>query len=324
MEQENLVEKENKEVRLVKEDSSKSFTHQRPAPSTKPPTQRARSSQKFESVKITTETIRKYICPTATDQELFMFSEKCRINGLNPFAGEAYLVKYDKSPAQMIISEGGLNKKIQSIPGLISISDGIIIEDEKGEVHEVVGEFYSSKQKLVGAWARVEIGGKAPYYVKVRLEDYDKDKSTWKSIKARMITKVARVHCIRRSIPGLQGIYIEAEIGAIEPNDSVQNKKDVSEPQSLSAPKQNETDKFGQDTGPEQSEMVNSVLEMISKIANGSKDVALKILETSSEYESNGTKIPGVQNLVGVSDNRLFYIHKKVVEMFKQWESENA
>lgn len=49
---------------------------------------------------ITAEDIKKYICPMATDKEVFMFLNICKMYNLNPFKrGEIYLIKYSPSQA---------------------------------------------------------------------------------------------------------------------------------------------------------------------------------------------------------------------------------
>ena len=52
---------------------------------------------------ITAEDIKKYFCEKATDKEVFMFLQVCKMCNLNPFKREAYLVKYkDDQPAQIL------------------------------------------------------------------------------------------------------------------------------------------------------------------------------------------------------------------------------
>jgi len=51
---------------------------------------------------LTVEDIKKYICPAATEKELFMFLNICKTMKLNPFLREAYLVKYGNAPASIL------------------------------------------------------------------------------------------------------------------------------------------------------------------------------------------------------------------------------
>jgi hypothetical protein len=45
------------------------------------------------------------------DADLVQFIQICKFNQLNPFIGEAYLVKYGDSPAQMVVSKEALMKR---------------------------------------------------------------------------------------------------------------------------------------------------------------------------------------------------------------------
>ena len=51
----------------------------------------------FEKVMISPEHIRRYICPTATLQELYIFMSVCRHQGIDPIS-EAYFVKFNDQP----------------------------------------------------------------------------------------------------------------------------------------------------------------------------------------------------------------------------------
>jgi phage recombination protein Bet len=167
------------------------------------------------SVELTKETIKTYLCPKATDQECMMFFEKCKLHKLNPFAGDANLVKYgDKAAAQMIVTEQAWNRKLQEMPGVVGIRDGLILKNKDGSIKEVEGEFYMDEE-LVGAWCEVKIKDKEPVIGKIRLADYDKKQAIWNSNKARMINKTCRVHAIRKAIPDMAGLYIEAEMDAV-------------------------------------------------------------------------------------------------------------
>src|SRR3990167_11338941 len=53
---------------------------------------------------ITNEDIKKYICPIATDKEIFLFLNICKMYQLNPFKREIYLVKYtSEAPATTLV-----------------------------------------------------------------------------------------------------------------------------------------------------------------------------------------------------------------------------
>ena len=51
------------------------------------------------------ETVKNYICPRATQQEILMFLELCKAQKLNPFIRDAYLVKYGDQAANIIVGK---------------------------------------------------------------------------------------------------------------------------------------------------------------------------------------------------------------------------
>jgi len=163
-------------------------------------------------IQVTKETIKQYICPAANDQELAMFSQMCIVHELDPFVGDAYLVKYGSKAAQMIVSEQTYNRKMHAIPGYAGCEDGIIIQKENGSIEDRVGEFHLDNEKLVGGWAKIHIKGKEPVLARVRLDDYDKKQSTWNDLKARLINKIARINAVRKAAPEMGGLYVKEEL----------------------------------------------------------------------------------------------------------------
>ena len=54
------------------------------------------------NVAVTADDVRKYFCASATEKEVGMFLQICKLNNLNPFLREAYIVKYGESPATIV------------------------------------------------------------------------------------------------------------------------------------------------------------------------------------------------------------------------------
>ena len=61
-------------------------------------------------------TVKNYIAPGATDQEVLYFIELCKAQKLNPFVRDAYLVKYGTQPAQIIVGKDVFLKKAGENP----------------------------------------------------------------------------------------------------------------------------------------------------------------------------------------------------------------
>ena len=73
-----------------------------------------------QDVKLSYSIVRNYLTkgnPNVPDQDVVQFMQICRYNSLNPFLGEAYLVKYGDSPAQMIgLYEADCIRKLMTSP----------------------------------------------------------------------------------------------------------------------------------------------------------------------------------------------------------------
>lgn len=67
-------------------------------------------------VEITHDDVVQYLCPTATVQEVGLFLQLCQAQRLNPWIGEAYLVKYGDSAAQMQVGKEAFTKRAAANP----------------------------------------------------------------------------------------------------------------------------------------------------------------------------------------------------------------
>lgn len=173
---------------------------------------RARAIQQADS-DLTNDNVRKYICPTATDNELFMFLKLCEARNLNPFIKEAYLVKYNNSPATLIVGKDAFTKKAEDHPAFDGFEAGIIIKTDNGLVYRE-GQFVDKGEHLVGGWASVARSDrKIPFRSEVSMTEYNTGKSSWAKIPATMIRKVALVQALREAFPSdLGGCYDSAEM----------------------------------------------------------------------------------------------------------------
>lgn len=171
-----------------------------------------------EEVTLTRQIVRSYLArgnDAVSDADIVQFISLCRVNQLNPFIGDAYLVRYksDNGPAQtqMIISKSAFMKRAESDPRYEGFQAGIIIRRD-GKIIEEEGSFFVPGDELIGGWAKVYNGRKFPAYIRVRLNEYDKSKSTWKGMPATMIRKVAIAQAFREAFPMKVGnMYIPEE-----------------------------------------------------------------------------------------------------------------
>jgi len=175
---------------------------------------------------LTQEGVKNYLCPKASDSDLYLFITFCKSRHLNPFIREAYLVKYsDTAPASIVTSKDTFFKRAESISTYDGIKSGIIFR--KG-TQIICREGYCLVKELgetlVGGWAEVyRRDRKIPTRVEVSMQEYEGKKfnwktktqetnSMWKNKPATMITKVAEVQALRKTFPNdFMGMYTPEE-----------------------------------------------------------------------------------------------------------------
>lgn len=169
-----------------------------------------------EDVNLSLQIVRNYLTRSqaaVTDAEVVQFISLCRANQLNPFIGDAYMVKYGSEPAQMIISKAAFMKRGESAPQFAGYQAGVILLRDK-QVVEEEGSFFLPGDTLVGGWAKVyRTDRKNPIVARVRLQEYNKGKSTWAVMPGTMIRKVAIAQAFREAFPfAVEGMYTPEEM----------------------------------------------------------------------------------------------------------------
>lgn len=155
-----------------------------------------------------------------TDKEIFIFLQLCKYRKLNPFVGEAHLVKYGNK-AQQVVGKDVFIKRLNRNPKNEGWNSGVIIKTKDNKVIEREGTFYLDDEKLVGAWIKIYIKGwKEPHKHTVRLRDYfrttndNKAMGQWGKMPGVMIEKCCIVAGIRKAFPEeFSGMYTSDEIG---------------------------------------------------------------------------------------------------------------
>lgn len=178
-------------------------------------------SVKVQERKLSVEDVKRYLCPKATDQELFLFVQLCRSQGLDPWRKEAYLIKYGDGPASIVVGKDLFTRRAQANPKFAGFKSGIIVyrkdpEDKEAKWEEVFidGSYKRPSDKLSGGWAEVFLKGyKAPIKVTVSLEEYNRSQAMWNKMPCTMIRKVALVQALREAFPEeLGGLIDESEV----------------------------------------------------------------------------------------------------------------
>lgn len=144
-----------------------------------------------------------------TDGEVMMFLALCKENRLNPFTREAYLIKYGNNPANMVIAKDVYMKRAKRNPYFKGFKAGICVLNKDGEYEEREGTIVLPEERLIGGWAEVYLANlSVPNKVTASLAENSKGQSTWKTMPALMIRKVALVQALREVLPEeLGGLY---------------------------------------------------------------------------------------------------------------------
>lgn len=172
------------------------------------------------TVELDADTVRNYLTNgngKATDQEVAMFINLCKYQGLNPFLREAYLIKYDdKAPASTVVGKDAFTRRAAQIPECKGWSAGVAVVTQKNEYQEREGTIVLPGERLVGGWCAVgREGWQHPFKSTVNLSEYNTGKSMWAKMPATMIRKVAIVQALREAFPDkFQGMYDQSEMGA--------------------------------------------------------------------------------------------------------------
>lgn len=178
-------------------------------------------------VRLTPGMVKKYLTNgdgNVTDQEVIMFINLCKYQGLNPLVRDAYLIKYGNSkPATIVTSKDAIMKRAMKNPRYAGHTAGVVVIKENDTTPEYrVGSLVLAGEYLVGGWAKTFIQGySVPIETVVGFEEYagktkeGKLNSMWASKPGTMIRKVALVASLREAFPDdLQGMYASEEVNA--------------------------------------------------------------------------------------------------------------
>ncbi len=170
---------------------------------------------------LTVDLIQSLINPLATVEEAKFFLELCKSQDLNPFIGEAYLIKYGTGAATYVVGKDAHLKRAEQQESFDGFKAGIIIQTADGVLEEREGSFYiKDKERLVGGWAEGRRDDIELYFrSKVSLDEYEGRKGDgsvtkmWNTKPGTMIRKVALVQVLREMYIGLLGgMYDISEI----------------------------------------------------------------------------------------------------------------
>jgi phage recombination protein Bet len=114
------------------------------------------------------DTVRRYLCANATDQEVTLFLNQCVMFGLNPFKREIYLIKYGTSAATHVVGYESYLKRADRTHQWAGMESGTV-DDKDGHP--------------VKAWARVyrKDWGERSLYHEVDFSEYCQYADIWEN-----------------------------------------------------------------------------------------------------------------------------------------------
>lgn len=165
-----------------------------------------------------------------TPDEFLLYAARCQTRKLNPFTKECYPIKYAGANTDVAIIENWNNflRVADESPEFDGMEDGVVVENEKGVLSDIVGTIVPKEYKLIGGWAKVyRKDRKMPFVARLDLDEfakkhkYDKGdqkkgdlQGTWATMTSYMINKCAKSIALRLAFPAqLAGAYIAEEFG---------------------------------------------------------------------------------------------------------------
>lgn len=176
-------------------------------------------------ITLTPQVVRDYLVSgnkeSVTLQEVVMFMNLCKYSGLNPWAREAYCIKYGNEPATMVVGQEAYQKRAESNASYDGIEAGIIVINASGEVIYRTGTLKLPNEEIVGGWAEVYRKDRShSTRMEVSFDEYAGRKKdgtlngNWQKKPATMIRKVAKVQALREAFPSaFGGFYAAEEVG---------------------------------------------------------------------------------------------------------------
>lgn len=181
-------------------------------------------------ITLTPQIVKNYLVSgnkdNVTMQELAMFINLCKYSKLNPWAKEAYCIKYGNEPATMVVGKEAFQKRAEANPNFDGAESGIIVENsDTGEITYRIGTMKLKNEIVIGGYAEVWRKDRShSTRIEVSFDEYagrKKDGSLngqWSKKPATMIRKVALVQALRETFPSsFGGMYTAEEQGQEEP-----------------------------------------------------------------------------------------------------------
>jgi len=148
-----------------------------------------------------------------TPQEAMLAIKICQSEGLNPFTGEVYFIKYGGQQMQVVMAWTTLWARVTADPRYAGHREGLL--DTNGTECSIMTPWAG----VGGAFCEIFVTGTVrPIRVEIRKDEYDTGKAMWKSgadggKRVTMIIKTAREQAARQFRPRENKLYGADEVG---------------------------------------------------------------------------------------------------------------
>ena len=177
-----------------------------------------------QKVELSPEVVREYMVSgnkeNVTIKEIIMFMNLCKFSGLNPWAKEAYCIKYGNEPATMVVGKEAYLKRAEANDSFDGFESGVIVFNKTDQTMNYrEGCVCLPEEDIIGGWAKVYRKDRShPYVAEVGFEEYAARKkdgslnSMWSKKPGTMIRKTALVQALREAFPSsFGGAFTEEE-----------------------------------------------------------------------------------------------------------------
>lgn len=160
-----------------------------------------------------------------SDSEFNMFFQLCKTHKVNPYVGEAYIIKYGSQPAQIVLDYKVLQQVAENNPSFLGMETGVLVVDKDGNEKERKGAYVLPSETLIAGWCEVRRKDRdTPTKVYSMFDEFKQTKSdgtlnkNWSGKPVFMIVKVAKAQALREAFPNMFGsnVYSSDEAEIIE------------------------------------------------------------------------------------------------------------
>ena len=170
---------------------------------------------------------------TCSSQDALKFMMLCQGQRLNPFAGDAFLIGFDKRDGttqyQQVTAHQAYLKRAELHPQFDGFKSGLTIEVD-GQLTDIDGEIMPDEATLKGAWCEVSLKNrKVPMRKRIPITRFSEQikrqqeyGGPWRDDPGGMACKCAEADCLRSAFPtmlaGLSPRRLTTRRGALDNN----------------------------------------------------------------------------------------------------------